>query len=57
MVLENRLRVRTAELTSLQKKVNRLLAEPPDHTSSHRVTTPTHLISDISFLKENIIPK
>lgn len=67
-MLENRLRIKTAELATLQKRVNNLLIEPQGHTPNStplyphtkRVTTPTNLprlISDVSFLKENIIPK
>ena len=62
MILENRLRVKSAELANLQRKVNHLLAEPTTgHTpSSSSLTTPplgpNHL-NNTSLLKENIIPK
>ena len=68
MRLEKRLHVKTAELTSLQKKVSDIMIDPPGHTPNsthsysysltHRVATliPNHL-NDSSRLKENIIPQ
>ena len=63
MVLENRLRVKTAELANLQKKVHHLLTEPlTTHTSrtpssSSSLSTSPHHLNNTSLFKENIIPK
>lgn len=62
MVLENRLRVKTAELVNLQKKVHHLLTEPlTTHTSrtpsSSSLSTTPQRLNNTSLFKENIIPK
>lgn len=64
MTLETRLRVKTAELAALQKKVQHVLIEPQGHTPNstslhiHKKTaTSTHHINSVPFLKENVVPK
>ena len=62
--------MKTTEFDLLQKKVNDLMREPPDHTHNSPVlelihahskwlTPPTHLphVNAVSLLKENVIPK
>lgn len=65
MTLETRLRVKTAELAALQRKVQHVLIEPQGHTPNstslythHKKTaTSTHHINSVPFLKENVVPK